>query len=105
MRRGRRPDNSAGLGCAWRGDFFGIFFESREIAIDQAHQAQIDEHQFHRRVADSFAERVRGGVDLICAGGDGGERVCDGQAAIVVAVPIDTDFLAARFDDFLDYEI
>ena len=84
------------------GDFFAIFLEAREIAIDQAHQAEIDEHQFHRRVADAFAERICGGVNLICAASDGGERICDGEAAVVVAVPIDADFLAAGFDDFID---
>ena len=39
------------------GDRFGIFLERGEVAVDQAEQAQIDEHQFHRRVADALAER------------------------------------------------
>ncbi len=38
------------------GDGFGILLELREVLFDEAEQAEIDEHQFHRRVADSFAE-------------------------------------------------
>ena len=47
-------------------------------------------------------------MDLVGAGGDRGQRVGDGQAAIVVAVPIDADVFAAGFDDFVDgkfYEV
>src|ERR1700722_668226 len=84
------------------GDFFAIFLEAREIAIDQAHQAQVDEHEFHRRVADTLAERICCGVDLICAAGDGCERIGDGETAIVVSVPVDANVLAAGLDDFVD---
>ena len=42
------------------------------------YQVEIDEHELHRRVADSFTERERHGMDLVCAGGDGGEGVGDG---------------------------
>lgn len=38
------------------GDFVAIFLDAREVAIEQAHEAEIDEHKFHRRVSDAFAE-------------------------------------------------
>ncbi len=37
------------------GDFFAIFLEAGEILIEQAHEAEVDEHEFHRRVADALA--------------------------------------------------
>ena len=83
-------------------DGFGILLEPREVLVDQAEQPQIYEHQFHRRVADAFAERERGGVNLIGAGGNRGERIRDGEAAIVVAVPIDANFFAGWLHDFFD---
>ena len=36
-------------------DFFAIFLEARKILVDQAHQAEVDEHEFHWRVADALA--------------------------------------------------
>ena len=88
--------------CVALRDGFGIFFQPRKIVIDQADQAQVHEHQFHGRVADAFAQRQRGGVNLIGAGGDRGQRIRDGEAAIIVAVPIDADFFAGWLDDFFD---
>ena len=38
-------------------DGFGIFFELREVAINQAEQAEVHEQRLHRRVADAFTER------------------------------------------------
>src|SRR5258707_14784859 len=38
------------------------------------------------------------------AGSYSPERIGDGQAAIVVTVPVDADFFAARFHDFVDGE-
>ena len=77
-------------------DGFGVLLELGEIVVDEAEQAAIHEHEFHGRVAHAFAERKSGGVDLICAGGDGGERICDGKAAVVMAVPVDANFFAGR---------
>ena len=78
------------------GDCFAIFLEPREVAINQAHQSQIDQHQFHRSVADAFAERIRRGVNLVRAGSDGPEGIGDRQSAVVVAVPVHANFFAAR---------
>jgi len=83
---GRGVDSSGGAesvvahdGIIWRDgsvrgfrDFLAIFLQAGEVAVDQAHQAEIYEHEFHRRVAHSFAEGICGGMDLIRAGGDGG---------------------------------
>ena len=41
-------------------------------------------------------------MDGIGAGGDCPQRIGDGEAAIVVAVPIDANFFAAGLDDFAD---
>ncbi len=43
-------------------------------------------------------------MDLVGSGGDGGERIGDGEAAIVVAMPVDANFFAGGLDDFIDYE-
>src|SRR5258708_2473714 len=47
-------------------------------------------------------------MDGVCAGGYGPEGIGDGEAAIVVAVPVYTDFFAAVLHDFVDgkfYEV
>ena len=62
--------------------------------MNDAHQAQIHQHQFHRRVADAFAQRIGRGVHLIRARGNRCQRIRDGQAAIVVAVPVHANFFA-----------
>jgi len=92
-------------GVRGSGDFFAIFLEAREVAIDQAQQAEIDEHEFHGCVADTLAEGIGGGVNAVGAGGNGRQGVGDGQAAIVVAVPVDANFLAGGLHDFGDGEL
>ena len=64
-------DGIVGGNCCARGggNFFAIFLEAREIAIDQAKEPEIYEHEFHRRVAHAFAQGVGGSVDAIRACG------------------------------------
>src|SRR4029077_18482722 len=95
----RRDRSVRGLG-----DFFAIFLEAGEVAVDEAHETEIDEHEFHWRIAHAFAERIGGGVNAVGASGYGPKRIGDGQAAIVVAVPIDADFFAAGLHNFFDGE-
>src|SRR6266481_93932 len=85
-------------------NFFAILFQAGKVAIDQPHKAQIDEHQLHGSIADTLAEGICGGVNLVCARGDGGERIGDGQAAVAMTVPVDANFLAAGLYNFLDGE-
>src|SRR5215472_11127654 len=98
-------------GIIWRnggfrggGNLFAIGLEIRQVAVDQAHKPQIYKHQFHRGVAHALAERIGSAVHLMRSRGDGRERVGDGQAAIVVAVPIHTNLFATRLYNFVDYE-
>src|SRR6185437_2548477 len=81
------------------------FFQLGEFAVNQSHQAEIDEHELHRRVTDALTERICGCVDLIGSGGDGGQGICDGKAPIVVTVPVDANFFAGWFNDFVDCEL
>src|SRR6476660_613527 len=59
-------------GIVWRncgvrggGDGVAIFLEAAEVAVDETHEREIDEHEFHRRVSDAFAESVGGAVNGI----------------------------------------
>src|SRR5229473_4845757 len=72
-------------GIVWRnggvrglGDSFAIFFETGEVAVDQAHEPEVDEHQFHGSVADALAEGIGGGVNAVGASGYRPERIGDG---------------------------
>ena len=69
---------------------------------NRAHQAEVHQHQFHRRVADALAEGHSGGVHLVRSRGYCRQRVRHGEAAIVVPVPIDAQLFAARLYDFVD---
>jgi len=95
----RRDRRSGGFG-----HFLAVFLEAREVLVNEPHQAKVDEHEFHGGVSDAFAEGIRSGVDLMSAAGHGSERIGDGQAAVVVPVPVDADFLAGWLHDFFDGE-
>ena len=43
-------------------------------------------------------------MDLVGSSRNRGERIRDGEPAIVVPVPIDADFFSGRLYDFFDYE-
>src|SRR5438270_3434669 len=81
------------------GNLFAIFLQPGKILLDKAHQAQIDEHKLHWGVADAFAEGIGGSVDGVCSGGYGPEGVGDGEATIVVTMPVNTNFFAAGLHD------
>src|SRR6267154_2444012 len=82
--------------------FLAILLEPREILLHEAHEAKIDKHQFHGRIANAFTEGVGGGMDLVGTGSDSRKRIGDGKAAVIMTMPIDTNFLAGRFHDFFD---
>ena len=48
-------------------DGLRILLQLRKVTVDHAEQAQIHEHQFHRRIAYALAERERCRVYLIRA--------------------------------------
>ena len=57
------------------------------VAIEAVAAGAHRHHDFFERgVAGAFADAVYGAFDLARAGGDGGERIGDGQAQIVVAM-------------------
>src|SRR2546426_9911571 len=90
--------------CSVRGSghLLAILLEPRQILLNEAHKAKIDEHQFHGRVANALPECVGGSVYLMRSRSNGRERIGDGEATVVVSVPIDTDFLTRRFHHFFD---
>ncbi len=93
-------------GVCGAGDVFAIFLEAGEVAIDQTHQAEVDQHEFHRACCPRARPAELAAAWTWCGpGGDGGERISDGQAAVVVAVPVDADFFAAGLHDFIDSEL
>src|SRR6266436_10136016 len=93
----RRNGSVCGLG-----DFLAIFLEPRKILMNQIHQAKIDKHQFHRRIAHALTESVGGGVNLMRACSDGRERIRNRQAAVVMAVPIHANLFAGGFHHLVD---
>ena len=66
--------------------------------------AGLEDHDdlFERAVAGALADAVDGAFDLARAGFDGGERVGDGEAEIVMAMDADDGGVAERFDDAAD---
>src|SRR4029077_5407967 len=96
----RRNQSVRGLG-----DFLAVFLEAGKILLDEVHQAKVDEHQFHGRVAYTLAKSVSCRVNLVRAGSKCRERIGNGEAAIVVPVPVDANFLAGRFYDFVDRKL
>ncbi len=85
--------------------FFAILLKPREILLNEAHEAKIDEHQFHGGVANAFTEGICGGVNLVCAASHSRKRIRDRKPAIVVAVPVDANFFAGWFHDLVDGEL
>src|ERR1700735_5750127 len=43
-------------------------------------------------------------MDLVGSSGNGRERIGDGEAAVIVAVPVHTNLFPRLFYDFFDYE-
>ena len=53
---------------------------------------------FERSVSGAFADAVDGAFDLARAGSDRGERICDGEAEIVVAMRAERDVFVIAQD-------
>src|SRR5260370_20146847 len=82
--------------------FFAILLKPREILLNEAHEAKIDEHQFHGRVANAFTEGICGSVNLVRTASHSRKRIRDRKSAIVVAMPVDANFFAGWFHHFVD---
>ena len=65
-----------------------------QVALDVAHQHQVDQQQVHRRVADPLADAERRPVQARGAGLEGGDAVDHGEVAVAVTVPVDADVRA-----------
>src|SRR5260370_28887878 len=85
--------------------FFAILLKPREILLNEAHEAKIDEHQFHGGVANAFTEGICGGVNLVCAASHSRKRIRDRKPAIVVAAPVGAIFFAGWFHDLVCGEL
>ena len=90
---GLRPEGDDGAE-QFAGGIEMLGVDSRVVGV--AIGARLEDHHdlFKRAVARALANPVDGAFDLACAGLDGGERVGNGEAEIVVAVYADDGAIA-----------
>ena len=68
---------------------FDVVAQHRQVVVDQAQQAQIDQQQVHFRVAGAFADAQRRGVHARRTRFQGRQRIHQAHAAVAVPVPVD----------------
>ena len=61
------------------------------LTVEQAEELEVEEDELHLRVADALADAERSAVYAVGAELERPERVFEGEAAVVVAVPVDAD--------------
>ena len=81
---------------------FAIRRQRQEIALEITHHHQVHEQQIDRRVPGAFADAKRGAVDPGRPGVDGGQRARDAEAAVLVAVPVDSGARLQLVEQLLD---
>ena len=70
----------------------------------RAQQVEVDEKQIHLGVANSLSNAERCCVYPVSARLYRREAICQSQAAIAVAVPVELNIFAARLDDLVAHE-
>ena len=68
------------------------------MVVEQSQQLQVEQNEFHLRVADALANSEGGAVNAIGPELEGPKRILEGEPAIVVAVPVDLH-VGARSND------
>ncbi|KPK05894.1 MAG: hypothetical protein AMS20_05515 [Gemmatimonas sp. SG8_28] len=75
------------------GNGFDVVRQGGEIVVPPAEQSEVHQELLHRCIAHALTNAQGGAVHASSTGLECGDRVGDVQAAVPVAVPVDTDVI------------